>query len=256
MSQLPIPEIPSWRQPLGTWRARGACAGLMRAGLGLDQRGSMPERDMDDHGFTLWHYWANSPSPHERFLAILQLAGDKHCDHLARGGEHPWHYLLAHGQVPALQLWADHLGVPCEAPPTASGHTFAHCAAWSGLPEAIDLFSRVTLAHINAADQQGLTPLVIAIHRGGAPLAQAFLQAGADPMIADKSGRTALHHAAQYGDIELVTLLEDAGGDAGVADHQGLCPASLVRARQHAEPSALQGLAEHWERRRNLQLPF
>lgn len=256
MSHLPTPQIPEWRQPPGSWRARGACGGLVRAGLGLDLRGKRPARGMDGQGFSVWHYWANSPSPHERFVAILELVGQDDCDHLAHGGEHPWHYLLNQGQLPALALWADHLGVPAETPPTTQGDTFAHCAAWSGRTEAIELFSHATLAHINTADHQDLTPLAIAVHRGGAALVQAFLAAGADPMVADKAGRTALHHAAQYGDIELVALLEDAGGDADVPDHQGLCPASLVRARRHADPAALRGLGDHWERRRDLRLPF
>ena len=59
-------------------------------------------------------------------------------------------------------------------------------------------------AIVNHADQNGCTPLHYARCRA---TAQALLEAGADPTLADRHGNTPLHAAAMAGQVEVARLL-------------------------------------------------
>lgn len=149
------------------------------------------------------------------------------------------------------------MGAPSTEPkPSSTGDTLAHAAAWSGNKDCLDHLSHLDMEHINHADDKGFTPLIIAIHRGGRELAQAFLLAGADPDAADAQGRTAMHHVALYGDVGLLGLLEDMGGDADLADGAGLSANSIVRTRRNATAQDLEGIRLYWEKMHAERLVF
>lgn len=209
---------------------------------------------VDTAGYTAWHYWANSPRPHQTFEEACLAFGPNFCNQLSASGEHPWHFLLMAGHRAALEAWVLTHGIPEETDRT--GDTFSHCAAWSGEPSILETFGEQELVSINQIDDQGLPPLIIAIHRGNEAFVQSFLMAGADPMVADPQGRTALHHAAQYGDAGLVALLEDAGGEIDVRDHHGLSACDVLKMRRNVPPRDLATLREHWRKRKQHRLPF
>jgi hypothetical protein len=255
MSRPSITSLPAWHQPIGTWRARGASTLCLRAGLGLSlQRSPNDAEVVDTAGYTAWHYWANSPRPHQTFQEACRILGSSFCNQLSAAGEHPWHFLLMAGQRPALDAWVLTHGHPEENERT--GDTFSHCAAWSGEQAILEAFGEQELTSINRLDEQGLSPLIIAIHRGNEAFVESFLMSGADPMVADPHGRTALHHAAQYGDAGLVALLEDAGGEIDARDLQGLSASDVLKTRRNVPPRDLAILREHWRKRKQHRLPF
>lgn len=254
-SDIPFSAIPAWHQPVGIWRSRGAGREALRVGLGLPLEAPKVPHPLDDAGFTLWHYWANSPQAAKTFPSLHCLLGAELLHRVAAQGEHPWHYLLLAGDRGALEQWMAFDGIPKEPAPTNSGFSFCHGLAWAGDMDIMRLLENESLASINSVDQQGLTPLAIAIHRGDLSFVQAFLMAGADPMVADPQGKTALHQAAQYGDEELMALLEDAGGESDCSDNHGLQAKDLMRARRQT-PKDTRTIREHWARKRFLQLPF
>lgn len=210
---------------------------------------------IDAAGYTVWHYWAHSPRPALTFGPLLDQLGGDLCDKGSSRGEHAWHFLLMAALRPALDAWSFHRGIPDE-PVRPGMDTFAHCAAWSGDSGILSVFGEEELGSVNARDEHGLSPLVIAIHRGDDRLVQAFLMAGADPMVADAQGRNALHHAAQYAEPGLFALLEDAGGDSSAPDFNGLTASDLLRARRQVSSKDLAHVREHWLKRRALRLPF
>src|SRR5262249_56248220 len=53
-------------------------------------------------------------------------------------------------------------------------------------------------ADINAADQDGITPLLSAIINGHYDAAGLLLEKGADPSVADRTGRTPLYSAVDF----------------------------------------------------------
>lgn len=77
---------------------------------------------------------------------------------------------------------------------------------------------------VNAANENGLTALMVAAMRGQPDLCRIFLDFGADPNLRDDSGMNALDHAIEFrlGNIEgLVSVLLDAGAEVRLVDEKG-----------------------------------
>lgn len=257
LSPKSCPPKLAWKQPVGSWRERGATPVLLRVGMGLSVATQPAAELVDTSGYTLWHYWAHSPRPQETLQGLIQRFGTDLLDRPASNGAHPWHYLLLEGNAAALEAWAALNGTPAEPPCVLStGDTFSHCLAWSAEPRLLNLFSSEELLSINAPDAQGVLPLTIAVHRGSPAFVHSFLMAGADPTIGDPQGKTALHHAAQYGDQDLFMLLEDMGADPEQPDKNGIDPSSILKARRNLTPTDTRAIREHWLRRQQHRLPF
>ena len=87
--------------------------------------------------------------------------------------------------------------------------------------------------------------LLDAAKAGDHPRVARFLEAGADPNLADKDGQTPLYGASQYGHAEVVKLLLDAGSDPNLANKDGQTPLSIAVARNEQNTAYL---LEHWPR--------
>ena len=66
-------------------------------------------------------------------------------------------------------------------------------------------------AALNARDDHGRTPLMLAVMQGRLDVVRLLLNRGADPTIADGAGRTPLQQAKQQNLREIAALLEGAG---------------------------------------------
>lgn len=63
---------------------------------------------------------------------------------------------------------------------------------------------------LNAPDDAGKTPLVLAVINGHAAMVQRLLALGANPALVDQSGINALQHARQRGRADIAALIEAA----------------------------------------------
>lgn len=249
-----------WTPPSGFWRERGACAAALRLGMGLSVSPVEAQRhagEVDQAGFTLWHYWAESPDPSLTWPVLSRcptLAANR--DKLSLNGEHPWHRLAGHGRTESLQSWSATWGsVPLE--PTAGEDTVLHWAAWSGNGSTLEfLLNGSTTELLSHPDNQGYTPLTLAVHRLREQDVARLLLAGSDPNVPDHQGRTPLHHAALYGDHALMTLMEQSGGDGDLPDHHGDTPYALLHARREKTDRDRQSLSEHWRKRYQVKMGF
>ncbi|MBT4803776.1 MAG: hypothetical protein HON78_02090 [Legionellales bacterium] len=79
-------------------------------------------------------------------------------------------------------------------------------------------------ADVNAADQDGYTPLNWAAARGHTEIALALIEKGADVNATNKYGETPIHQATRYSYTEILIALIAAGADDNVADQFGLAP--------------------------------
>jgi uncharacterized protein len=64
-------------------------------------------------------------------------------------------------------------------------------------------------AAIDARDEAGRTPLMLAVTQGRLEIVRLLLARGADPNAADNAGRTPLQQARQQNSPEITALLEE-----------------------------------------------
>jgi uncharacterized protein len=76
-------------------------------------------------------------------------------------------------------------------------------------------------ADVNAADPDGTTPLMIAVHERDVDMIGALLKAGADVDATNRYGATALHTASRNGDAHSAALLLAAGANPATALPEG-----------------------------------
>lgn len=92
------------------------------------------------------------------------------------------------------------------------GRTPLILAAWLG--DAVTAKALVGAgADVNAKDEHGRTPLILAAWSGSAEIANLLVGAGADLNARTHDGRTALVEAAEHGEAEVANLLVAAGAD-------------------------------------------
>jgi uncharacterized protein len=77
---------------------------------------------------------------------------------------------------------------------------------------------------VNAADVDGMTPLIWAAHQNDLEAVKALLAAGANPKASNRYEVTALSEAANNGDSEMIEALLKAGADPNVATGEGETP--------------------------------
>ena len=250
-----------WSQPLGLWRARGAGSSALRLGMGLPplHQENVRQPEIDKAGYGLWHYWAESPRPHDLWSsAKAKLSADIR-NHRSNEGEHAWHRLALRGHLDAMQSWVksfelpfgedfDHIGIGQHS------DTLFMRAVWSGNDKLVQWLMDLG-AEMHSPDDQGHTPLMVAIHRCSADMVHQLLKNGADPEAKDSKGRTAMHHAAQSEQPDLYTLVEDCGGDASTPDlHCQTAKSILERALRTPQQAFItQG---HWDLRYHSKLSF
>lgn len=249
-----------WSQPLGLWRARGASTSALRLGMGLPplttENAKSPDIDRD--GNTLWHYWSESPRPLDLWSSVKSRLLVDLANQRSLHGEHPWHRLALRGHMDAMKAWAHDLKAPVQSHDTTGAginqDTLFMRAAWSGNDALIKWLIGMDV-DIHTADENGYTPLMIAIHRCSQETVQLLLNHGADPEIKDLKGRSAMHHAAQSEHTDLYTMIEDCGGDGQEKDLHGLTAKSILdrAVRTPQQAFITQG---HWDNRYQLKLAF
>ena len=90
-------------------------------------------------------------------------------------------------------------------------------------------------------DEDGATPLHVAVRSGWPDVVAALLANKADPHGRDHAGATALHRAAAAGDVDAINSLLDAGADPNAYEgDSGRTP--LRYAEEHGRPEAIAAL--------------
>lgn len=106
--------------------------------------------------------------------------------------------------------------------------TLAHYCAHSGFPGLLSLLATDGKCDLNAADEDGDTPLIVAAQSGELGVVGFCCGRGVNVNAVNKFGFTALHYAAAKGFGQQIHLLLAAGADASIKDHQGLTPLQLA----------------------------
>jgi ankyrin repeat protein len=121
------------------------------------------------------------------------------------------------------------------------GQQAMHYAAGEGNLEVMRVLVSKHNASIRAADNEGITPLLVAAMSGQATsIRPLVVELGADPHEADDAGMTALHHAAANGHVECIAALVDLGANvdaelpSGTRLTAGASPLHLAACEGHA----------------------
>lgn len=88
-------------------------------------------------------------------------------------------------------------------------------------------------ADVDAADSDGVTPLLLTASRGHIKAAKQLLAGGANANAKDRQGMTPLHRVAVDGPMELIERLVARGADVNAVDRDGWTPAHMAAFHGH-----------------------
>lgn len=215
--------------------------------------------EIDRAGYSLWHYWAESPRPNDLWSSAKSKLLPDLRHHKSVHGEHPWHRLALRGHLDAMKAWRTSFEHPINKTHDFIGtgehnDTVFMRAVWSGNTPMIQWLLDMEV-DIHTADDNGYTPLMVAIHRCTSEIVQLLLQNGSDPELLDHKGRSAMHHAAQKDHADLYAMVEDCGGNADLADLHGQTAKSIL-GKSARTPNQAQLSQAHWDMRYHQKLAF
>lgn len=232
-----------WKQPHGLWLERKASASLCQIGMGLYSDFKNCE-DMDEKQNHAWHYWSHSPDLEHSVLKELpqHLRNKKNQENESALG-----IIVLRGKIKALQCWKKKWPEDFHLP---QHKNLFILAAWSGQEEILKfILNELQEQTCDFRDEEGMTSLMIAIHRHKIESWVRLLDSGANPNLQDNRGKNALHHIAEYGDLEGFHLLEAAGGDSEQKDENGKTPEEIFERTNHKPLGFEKALQRRWEHR-------
>lgn len=247
---------PVFYQQKGLWERRGALPQWIEIAVG-EFKGALPTvSHYDQDGYNVWHYWSNSSQPELMWSPLRTVVGPQFDLACANNGEHPLHRLLLSNKKNAALLWLKTAATPFHS--TMFLDTFWHSLAWSGDIELLkSIAPYLPVDNINASDETGTTPVVVACHRGSIEFVKEFLFLGADPNVCDEQKRNLLHHIALYGDISNYTEIQDFGALDDQRNERGQTPHTVLQDRmKHGTILDFESTRLHWEKKWALKLMF
>jgi ankyrin repeat protein len=131
-----------------------------------------------------------------------------------------------------------------------------HYVDMSSQPEVVALLLKYT-SNFHVKDNEGNTPLHIAIKNGKVEIAQLLIANGADLHAKDNEGNTQLHIAVKNGKVEIAQLLIANGADLHAKDIYGNTPLHRAAIVKHKELAALliANGADFFDRNNNYNKP-
>lgn len=110
----------------------------------------------------------------------------------------------------------------------ASGNTTLHHACWNEQGEVVKVLLEQDRENVNKVNDDGETPLILAVKRSNLVITRLLLDAGADAQCADMDGVLPLHIAADNGDLFVARALLEAGADINAKTTGGQTPLILA----------------------------
>ncbi|KAM4534605.1 ankyrin repeat and SAM domain-containing protein 4B [Fundulus diaphanus] len=99
----------------------------------------------------------------------------------------------------------------------------------------VDLLKEATRKHLNTADDDGMTPTLLAAFHGHVDALQLICSREGDPNKSDIWGNTPLHHAAANGHMHIVSFLVNFGANLFVLDNDFHTAMDVAASRGHMD---------------------
>ncbi|XP_017277354.1 ankyrin repeat and SAM domain-containing protein 4B [Kryptolebias marmoratus] len=97
----------------------------------------------------------------------------------------------------------------------------------------LDLLKEATRKHLNTADDDGMTPTLLAAFHGHVDALQLICSREGDPNKSDIWGNTPLHHAADNGYMHILSFLVNFGANLFALDNEFHTPMDVAASRGH-----------------------
>ena len=110
----------------------------------------------------------------------------------------------------------------------AFGNTTLHHACWNDQGEVVKVLIEKDKDSVNSLNDEGESPLMLAVRRSNLVIAELLLAAGAKPDIANISGVLPMHIVADNGDLFLGKALLAAGASVNAKTTDGQTPLILA----------------------------
>lgn len=175
---------------------------------------------------------ANASRANARTLPLLLKAG-ANIDAGDSKGKTPLMYALRQpgGESYALQLLQQGANYTTR---DSAGNSAMHYAALGGNLEGIYL-AKSGGVNINSRNQDGMTPLHVAVIRSPVLVFDEMLKLGADPYVRDNARMNVLHYAAAYGSRDLVKRIYEMAPDLFEEDDTGANPLDIAHLADNDE---------------------
>ena len=108
------------------------------------------------------------------------------------------------------------------------GNTTLHHACWKEQSEVVKVLLEKDPSSVNKPNDEGESPLILAVRRSNLMIAELLLSAGARPDCADADGVGPLHIAADAGDLFIGKALLAAGASMNLKASDGQTPLILA----------------------------
>ncbi|XP_043945583.1 ankyrin repeat and SAM domain-containing protein 4B [Protopterus annectens] len=105
----------------------------------------------------------------------------------------------------------------------------------SAIDGYLELLKEATKKDLNTADEDGMTPTLLASYHGQLEALELCCSRGGDPDKHDIWGNTALHHAAANGHIHCITFLVNVGANIFALDNDFHSPLDVASAKGQME---------------------
>ena len=147
-------------------------------------------------------------------IAELLLAAGANVNTFGENGYTALHESIEHNHVRVMALLLEHPDIDVNAyfPPADCKMTPLHYAVEAGLTDCVELLLQKEGIKVDSVTSNGCTPLYYAVSRSRLEEIKLLIKAKANVNLPDEDGRTPLDIAVMEGQIDIVELLLDAPG--------------------------------------------
>ncbi len=163
---------------------------------------------------------------------MLELGADKTLTD--EDGHNAFDYAASNGMRDVIALLEDE-----QRQTDHAGNTTLHQACYQNQSEVVEALIRAGRVDLDAPNDDGDTPLLMACQNQNVYLVEILLKAGADPNRKLLDGFSPLHYAASGGNYPIARALLMGGGDSNLRNLDGETPLILAAREGHNDMTAL-----------------